>query len=268
MSAPLTLTSVKGGITRLRTKGAALKDSLYDLLNGYVTAQKTVVQRPGTDRAAVVPAADTKGLVAFDGTRHVFGAEEVSLPDGYTLHILAHPEGPDLSGNPIPIKAIHFAQPIMGALYVCAEFEHVTGFVPTQGYTFHYWIQQGEVWLANTIYQIGDIVAPSSPNGLMYQATRLTAPNPAWTPNVARAVGDIVEPTVYNGFYYQVVETEGDNPVSGGTEPVWIAQEGARVYEDSLGAYDGIVNAADQPNPDFTVQQSAGDRYQTPRTVK
>lgn len=175
MSAPVSLTVVKGGITRLRTKGAALKDSLYDLVNGYVTAQKTVVVRPGTFHRASVPG--TKGLVSFEDSLHVFSQESVSVPSGYTLHILAHPEGPDNNGDPIPIKQIHFAEPIMGFLYVAAEFEQVTDFDPTLGYIFHYWIQQGEVWLAETVYHLGDIVAPSVANGLQYKATRLTNPD-------------------------------------------------------------------------------------------
>lgn len=259
MSEPVSLTVVKGGITRLRLKGAALKDSLYDLQNGYVTAQKTIQVRPGSFRRASLP--DTKGIVAFDDSRHVFGWEQVELPEGYTLHILAHPEGPDLNGDAIPIKQIHFAAPIMGYLYVVAEFDEVSGFEPTLGNVFHYWIQQGEVWTAETVYHLGDIVSPSVANGLQYKATRLTNPNPQWAPGVARDIGDVVEPTVYNDFYYTVVETEGDNPISGATEPTWPTEEGARVYEDSLGAYDGLVSVAEQPNPDYTVQQSTQIRY-------
>ena len=266
MSEPVSLTVIKGGITRLRTKGAALKDSLYDLVNGYVTAQKTVQVRPGTFRRAVLTG--TKGLVAFDDSRHVFGSESVTVPDGYTLHVLAHPEGPDGNGEPIPIKQIHFAEPMMGYLYVVAEFEDVSGFEPTMGNIFHYWIQQGEIWTGLTVYSLGDIAAPSVANGLQYKATRLTNPNPQWAASVARSIGDIVEPTVFNNFYYVVVDTEGDNPVSGPTEPTWPTEEGARVYEDSLGAYDGLVTVADQPNPDYTVQQSTKDRYKNIRAVK
>lgn len=46
------LTTVRGGINRQRTKGGALEDSLYDLVNGYVSESKTVVVRPGTFRHA------------------------------------------------------------------------------------------------------------------------------------------------------------------------------------------------------------------------
>lgn len=260
MSAPVALTVVKGGMTRLRSKGAALKDSLYLLKNGYVTAQKTVVGRPGTARRNSLNTG-TKGLVSFQGLLHVFAAATVVVPTGYRLHILAHPEGPDNNGNPIPLKQIHFAAPIMGALYVAAEFLPVTGFNPTSGYIFHYWIQQGAVWSADTVYHLGDIVRPTVENGLVYQATRLSNPNPQWAPNVARDIGDVVEPTTYNDFYYVVIEAEGDNPVSGPTEPTWPTLEGARVYEDSTGAYDGLLTPTQQPNPDFTVDSTTQDRY-------
>ena len=36
------LTTIKSGINRLRTKGGARADTLYDLLNGYVTEAGTV----------------------------------------------------------------------------------------------------------------------------------------------------------------------------------------------------------------------------------
>ena len=42
------LTTAKGGINRLRDKGNASKDSLYDLLNGYVTQTNSIKPRPGT----------------------------------------------------------------------------------------------------------------------------------------------------------------------------------------------------------------------------
>src|SRR5688572_30316201 len=111
MDNAVALTTIKGGINRLRTKGSAPEDSVYDLLNGYVTAAKTVKVRPGTFRNAAL-AEDTagngltKGLVAFDGTLHVFADELVEVPAGYTLHIISHPDAtPD---DPIRILEINF----------------------------------------------------------------------------------------------------------------------------------------------------------------
>jgi hypothetical protein len=39
------LTAIKGGINRTRTKGGARADTLYDLLNVYVTEDGTVQAR-------------------------------------------------------------------------------------------------------------------------------------------------------------------------------------------------------------------------------
>ncbi len=84
-------------MTRLRVKGAALRNSLYQLTNGYVTISQTVKVRPGTFRhtdlgATSGLAGKTFGLTYFDGTFHIFAAEELTdIPAGYTLHVLNHP---------------------------------------------------------------------------------------------------------------------------------------------------------------------------------
>lgn len=97
MSAPVALTVVQGGLTRARVKGAAPRNTLYNLINGYVTVGKTVKVRPGTFRSQnLVPAGSdpaTVGLTAFGGTFHVFCHKEVTVPTGYTLHVLNHPAG-------------------------------------------------------------------------------------------------------------------------------------------------------------------------------
>lgn len=241
MADPVSLTTVKGGITRLRTKGAALKDSLYDLVNGYVTAAKTVKVRPGTFRRAVLPEA-TKGLCSFDGSLHTFCHESVEVPPGYVLHILTHPLLEDSNEDPIPLKEIHFAEPFMGALYVVAEFDVGTADVQS---VFHFWLQQGNTWQPNTVYKIGDIVTPSTPNGRAYQATRLQPPSPVWAPGVTRQEGDVVEPTEYNGFKYTVVDTLGDNPTSGTTEPNWPTSDGAQIFEDTEGIVEPVADVPD-----------------------
>ena len=252
--APLTV--LKGGINRLRTKGGARADNLYDLLNGYLTDDGTVHVRPGTLRVATLDAA-TKGLVYFDGSRHTFASESVPVPPGYTLHVLFHPDfdpdAPDQSD--FVLERIHFAEPFMGFLYVVAEFG--------DGNTFHYWLQTGGVWEADTIYNHGDIVEPTIPNGLTYRASRLGSALPSWAPNVARTEGpppDQIEPTEYNGFFYTVVETVGDNPQSGTTEPDWPTEEGAQIFEDTegvLGPSTPTTSPPDTQTPTTDVQ----DRY-------
>jgi hypothetical protein len=96
---PQPLTTIAGGINRLRTKGGASRDALYDLVNGYVTMSNTVVPRPGTDRNAdltmggEVPAGSTKGLVGFEGGFYVFTSVNPppNTPDNYSAVLLVHP---------------------------------------------------------------------------------------------------------------------------------------------------------------------------------
>jgi hypothetical protein len=247
------LTAVKGGITRLRTKGAALEDSLYDLLNGYVTAAKTVVVRPGTFRSYLLPTDtagnnETAGLMAFDGALHVFAIEEVVVPDGVVLHVIQHPTDPTQA-----IAEINFAKPFMGFPYVVATF--------ADGVTQHYWLQSGDVWTADTIYKAGDIVVPSVSNGLAYQATRSGDPNLSWAPNVQRALGDIIEPTVYNDYFYTVVDTQGDNPRSGTVEPDWPTEDGAQISEDAEGATTSTGTPTTAPDSATTPNPVTQDRY-------
>lgn len=221
--APLTV--LKGGINRLRTRGGARADNLYDLLNGYLTEDGTVRVRPGSLRAAELDSS-TKGLAYFSGSRHTFAAATVAVPAGYTLHVLVHPDQ-DPGEAVIPLKRIHFAEPFLGFLYVVAEFDDDT--------VWHYWLRGSATWTADTVYQIGDVIFPTVPNGLAYMATRVGASNPLWTPNTPRAIGDIVEPTSENanGYYYTVVDTSGSNPASGAVEPDWPVGAGARVVEST-----------------------------------
>jgi len=245
------LTTVKGGINRLKTKGGARGDSLYDAVNCYRTEAGTVKRRPGTLRVATLDSA-TKGLVAFDGARHTFAAQTVEVPDGYVLHVITHPSAtPDA---PIAISLIHFAEPFLGFLYVVAEF--------VNGDVFHYWLQLTGTWSANTIYRNGDIVEPTVPNGLAYRATRFGPAYPSWTPRTPKSVGDTIEPTVYNDYYYTVIDAIGSNPATGDTEPTWPQVEAAQVVEDTEGVLDasGSVTAppANQPT------SGVSDRYSNP----
>lgn len=260
------LTTVKGGITRLRTKGAALSDSLYDLLNGYVTAARTVVVRPGTLRYADLRQGEAgnplKGLGSFDGLLHVFAAsnEDYDIPEGFQLHIISHPAGRNADGSIIALKKIHFVSPFMGFLYVVAEFEDADTLAEL-GNTFHFWLQTGDAWTAETVYKLGDIVVPTEPNGFSYQATRLSAPNTSWAPNVLRTVGDVIEPTVYNDFFYTVVDTQGDNPRSGTVEPNWPTEPGAQIFEDAQGGTETTPTPTPTPSVIATPNPVTVDRY-------
>lgn len=236
----INLNALKAGINRLRTKGGADPSSLYDLVNGYVTIDGSIQSRPGTVRDAVLPAG-TKGLCAFDGAIVVFSHQSTPITDPrYSCEVLVDPI--DASQ---PIKEIHFVAPFMGALYVAAEF--------VNGDVYHYWLQGGTTWSANTNYMAGDLIIPTTPNGLAYKPSVAQNP-PAWQADTAYAVGDVVQPTEYNGFKYTLIETDGDNPKSGATEPTWVESEDALVYED-------IDNTPQPAPPTTTTRPPLYDRY-------
>ncbi len=240
------LTTIKGGLNRLRTKGAALKDSLFELLNGFVTTEKTIKVRPGTILDATLPAG-TVGLVSFDGDLVVFASSLIGgLPAGYVLKVVRAPDDAALS-------KIHFAEPFLGALYVAAEF--------VGGAVFHFWLQEAKDWTADTVYDANALVTPTTPDSFVYRATRLGAPFPAWTANTPRVVGDKVEPTTYNGLFFEVISVIGTNSKSGATEPDFDVKVGEVVIEN----IDGTLDTPDptplpRPPHDATDRDTSG-RY-------
>lgn len=249
MNRSQSLNALKSGINRLRVKGGADPSSLYDLVNGYVTISGTCESRPGTQRDAVLPAG-TIGLFSFGGQLVVCSIAAKTMPAGYSCEIVVHPTDPTLE-----LEYLHFAGPFLGAAYIAAEF--------VNGDVFHYWLQHRDPWFANTSYRLGDLVEPSTPNGYFYKAHRLGDPGKVWEPNVARAVGDVVEPTSPNGFEYEVIDTLGAAPRSGDSEPAWIAEDGAIVYEDT------DLDSTPDTNPTSgsgtaTLPPEVIDRYKNP----
>jgi hypothetical protein len=242
------LSAVKAGITRLRDKGGASPDSLYDLKNGYVTAARTIRARPGTRIHRTLPAG-TKGLVYFRGEFVVFANEPMVTTDlGFSVEVLKHP-----SDSAATLQEIHFAAPFLGYLYVAAEF--------TNGDVFHFWLEKGEPWQAGKTYLPGAMVTPTTPNGLAYRLQSGTGAYTPWAANVARNMGDVVVPTTDNGYKYTVTETTGDGSRSGTTEPTWPTTAGETVYEDAnienpLGGNESTTAAP-------TVPTSVSDRYGT-----
>jgi hypothetical protein len=247
VSRTVSLNALTEGITRLRNKGGASPQALFDLENGYVTQSGAIASRPGTVDDAELPAG-TKGLMAHDGAMLVFSNAVKSCPAGYSCEVLTHPDNPD-----IEIAYIHFAKPFLGYPYVVAEF--------ATGDVYHYWLQSGTSWSADTAFSEGDVIVPTTPNGLAYRAKRPAAPGIPWAPNVARTVGDKVEPTVANGFEYTVIDTIGDNPQSGATEPTWPTEDGATINEDA-----DLVVATSTTSEDTTpLPGSVKDRYGNPK---
>lgn len=213
----VTLSAVKAGMTRLRDKGGASPESLFELTNGYVDASRSPTSRPGTRLDYILPAG-TKGLCAFGGKLHVFATQPIDPGNSlYVVNILKHPD-PTFAGG---LLKIHFAKPFLGFLYVVAEF--------IDGNVYHYWLQSPNVWAANTIYGLDALVQPSVPNGFFYR-TATKSPAPAWAPGQPKAIGDVVQPTTPNGWEYVVTEVTG-TPTTGATEPAWPTAEGAQIFE-------------------------------------
>lgn len=242
------LNASTGGINRLRIKGGPKPTNLYDLVDGYVDASGAPTSRPGTEHDVLLPEG-TKGLMAFDGGMLVFSHLALTTDNPkYTVERITHPTIPTA-----PLLEIHFAGPFLGYPYVAAEF--------VNGDVFHYWLQAREPWAANTAYQEGDVVEPSTPNGFAYRAHRVGAPGIAWAPNVARTLGDVIEPTVANGYEYTVIDTLGATPRSGATEPVWPESDGAIVLEETNGAIESTTTTTSDGTT--TLPADVEDRYGT-----
>lgn len=247
------LSTANAGMTRLRSKGNAAPNTLYDLLNGYITLSGTIKPRPGTQTDITLPT-NTKGLVAHKCRLYVFShiPQVTSNPDKYVVATLRHP-----TDSTIPIQQIHFQAPFMGFLYVAAEFE--------DGQTWHFWLEELDGWTPNTDYKIGDRVVPSVETGYAYKATRPGSPNQAWVANQEHEVYDVIEPTIYNGYKYTAVAVTGANPASGSTEPDWPTESGAQVIEYAQSDSATIISSTVvDPNPDTTLSQDTTDRYGLP----
>lgn len=249
MSAPAAvLNQIVGGISRLRVKGSALKTSLFNLINGYVTMEGTVKVRQGTVRSYVLPGT-TKGLAVYKGQFYVFGNTTVSVPSGVVERILVNPTDATLA-----VKKIWFAKPFLGFLYVAAEF--------TDGSVYHYWLQSKGAWMANTVYFNGDIVVPTTGEVLAYAATRLLPPNSVWSPQTTIVEGQFVEPTIYNGFFYEATAVTGAAAHTGNDEPVWPTTPNATIQE--FGDF-GTTSAANDTNDTIVTSQPLSsnitDRY-------
>lgn len=215
---PIALTTVRGGINRLKVKGGANAQNLYDLTNAYVTQAGTIVPREGTIRSATLNSA-TVGLMAFDTKFNVFSTTLQAVPTNYIDNLLVNPNDPSAT-----LVKIWFAKPFLGFPYVVAEFSN--------GDILHFWLQTNGTWKANTVYKTGTIITPlTTPTGFAYQAVRDMPPNSTWSPQSTITLGQVVEPTLYTGFAYRAVNVEGSAPHTGSSEPVWPTTIGGVIQE-------------------------------------
>lgn len=241
-----TLTALKGGIDRRKTKGGVAPDRLFDLLDGNVNSAGDAEQRAGTTTVATLPAG-TKGLFQHLGKLNVVASTLLTAPANFIVHTIKHPTVPTAT-----LVDIHFAETYLGYPYIAAEWSDAS--------TWHYWLQERAAWAAGTIYSDGDLVFPTVPNGYAYRAKRATPPAPAWAPNVARVVGDRVAPVDGGNYEHVVTAVLGANPRSGVTEPEWAETNGGITYEDT----DVTPPPAAAPPvvpPGTTLPPEIGDRY-------
>lgn len=245
----VTLNAAKGGINRLKVKGGADANTLYDLVNGFVDAAGVINSRPSTRGKVSLPPG-TKGMCVYDGKLVVFSGTPKPMPitsPQVECEVLNHPTSPGLD-----IFYIHFAKPHMGYLYVAAEF--------VNGDVFHYWLQRGTTWEPNKAYLPGALVMPTNSNGIAYQLDSGTESFVAWLKNVSRNVGDVIVPTEDDGFKYTVTDAFGPSPKSGAIEPTWPAVDGGTVFEDSDVAVPAPISSGQSGT---TLPPSVSDRYGT-----
>jgi hypothetical protein len=216
---PFPLTVLKGGINRLRIKGGAAANYLYDLQNAYITNVGSVVPREGTIRAATLNSS-TVGLAAANGQFNIFSSawSTAALPANYVLNVLRNPVNSTASPT-----IIWYAKPFMGFPYVVAQFNDKS--------IYHYWLQNNGTWASNTNYTSASIVLPPTANGLAYQGIRHFPAEPLWTPNTVITSGSYVEPNSPTGFAYLAIAVTGSPVHTSFVEPVWPTTDGAQIQE-------------------------------------
>lgn len=239
------LSTQKGGISRLRDKGGASPQTLYQLRNGYVTTAKTMRARPGRTKTNDI-SPGTVGLTAYNGQFYVFAASLVPQTDpDVTCVALPHPS---LTGR--TLVRVHFAQAFLGRLYVVAEFDN--------GDVFHYWVTNAAAWLANTQYGYLQQVQPTTVNGFYYEATNVSTVV-SWSAGVTIALNEERQPRTYNGFKYRATSVTGTPPVkTSDVEPTWPTTEGGTVVEYSYG---GTTPSTTPPAPTPTYPPGVGNEY-------
>lgn len=215
------IASQSEGINLLRSKGGASAGALFDLVNGYVTAKRTINARPGAVRAAAF-AAGTKGMVGFEGKFHTFTSDPtlVSVDPTVRAHLLRRS-----TAGSATLSKVHNAFPFLGRLYVVAEFD--------DGGVQHFWLEEPASRTNSTIYAFGSKVQPITPNGFYYEiATPVSIPT--WTANSAVNVGDYRVPSAGGNLKMKATAVQGPagaQVLTGNTEPTWPTVEGGTFTE-------------------------------------
>lgn len=247
MSRTFTLAKQADGINRMRSKGGASNTAMFDLVNGWVSPKGTLHARPGTRKRLVFPAG-TVGVVGHLGKYHTFAPWPIEPGDArIVVNVLRHPQG-----AVIALAKIHNAFPVLGRLYVVAEF--------ADGVVRHFWLDSPAAWTAGTVKGYGLRVSPTVVNGFYYRAVNKSTAK-AWTASTVKTVGSVVQPTTANGFTYTATAVSGTAPVrTSSTEPTWPTVDGATVIERRYMTGQAVGPGSDDP-PESTDPSDKPDDY-------
>lgn len=215
---PFPLAEQVDGINLMRSKGGASPKSLAMLKNGWVSPKRTINARPGSRKFLSFPAG-TFGVLGFENVFHTFASAPVANSNPLiVVNVLRHP-----TGGAADLSIIHRAFPVLGRIYVVAEF--------ADGVIKHYWLDVPTEWAATTTKAFGDRVQPVTDNGYYYELATQDA-TAAWTANNEVVLTDERQPTAINGFKYEVTAVTGTAPIrTGNTEPTWPTTVGLTVLE-------------------------------------
>jgi hypothetical protein len=247
VSRDFTLAKQTDGINRMRTKGGASDTALYDLVNGDVNAKGVIHARKGT-RKKLTFGAGTIGAVGHLGKIHTFAPWPVANPNpgSVVVDILRHPTAY------VALAKIHRAFPVLGRLYVVAEF--------VDGLVKHYWLDNPATWTANKVLSYGYRVRPITDNGYYYRAVNVSTAK-KWTASTIKTVGSVVQPSTPNGFTYTATALTGTAPIrTSNTEPTWPTTDGATVTERRYMTEPGLLPGDDTP-PASTDPSGKPDDY-------
>lgn len=236
------------GINRMRSKGGASDSALFDLQNGWVSAKGVIQARPGSRKVLAFPAG-TICVFGHQGKYHTFAAAPTFNADPrVVVNVLRHP-----TGGSAALLRIHNVFPVLGRLYVVAEFADAV--------VQHYWLDLPAAWTANTVLGYGYRVQPvaGSETGYYYRATNIDT-SPAWTASTVKAVGNFVQPSAANNFRYEATAVSGATPsMTSSVEPTWPTTDGATVTERRYASEPGIDPGSSKPPPPTTPPGSPGD---------
>lgn len=212
------------GMDANRRKGESLSE-VFDAVNCRLTDARRWQKRECLKFVGTLDV-KCKGLFGYNGLLYSFShlpvADQVFGTVIVRTKVCRHP-----SSNEVALAKVWYAQVFLRRLYVVAEF--------ADGLIRHYWLEEPNIWTANTVLSYSARVMPTTgDNGYYYQII-IPSTDVAWQANKVYGKFNYVQPTVYNAFRYEATGAIGwwstAGAPSGDVEPTWPAIEGATVEE-------------------------------------